>query len=116
MPLIQPSYFFPYHLKFVYINKVFNDPCFIFVEQFLYAFSLSLTLAFIISIAIFFALSSFLAAASFINGNSQARDWIWATAVTYATEAAMPDPLIHYAGLGIEPSPPQWPEPLQLDS
>ena len=49
-------------------------------------------------------------------GCSQARDWIWATAVTYAALVAMPDPLIHCIQLGIEPAPPQWPKPLQSDS
>ena len=39
-----------------------------------------------------------------------------ATAVTYATSVAMPDPFTHCAGMGIEPGPPQQPKPLQLDS
>ena len=44
-----------------------------------------------------------------------ARDWLGAAAATYATAAAMPDPLIHGARPGIESVPPQWPEPLQSD-
>ena len=35
--------------------------------------------------------------------SSQVRDWIWATAVTYATAAAMPDPLTYCTRPGIEP-------------
>ena len=31
------------------------------------------------------------------HGSSQARDWIWATAATYAAIAAMLDPLTHCA-------------------
>ena len=38
-------------------------------------------------------------------GGSQARDRIRATAAAYTTAAAMPDPLAHRAGLGIEPMP-----------
>ena len=49
-------------------------------------------------------------------GSSQARDWIQATAATYATAAATPDPLTHYTRPGIEPAPPQPLESLQLDS
>ena len=37
-------------------------------------------------------------------------------ASTYATAAAMPNPLAHCAGLGMKPSPLQQPEPLQSDS
>ena len=33
-------------------------------------------------------------------GSSEARDWIWATATTYATAAAMQDPLTHDARPG----------------
>ena len=36
-------------------------------------------------------------------GSSQARDWIWATAMTYTTAAAMLDLLTHCAGPEIEP-------------
>ena len=36
--------------------------------------------------------------------------------MTYAIAVAMPEPLTHYAGLGIKPTPLQWPEPLQSDS
>lgn len=46
-------------------------------------------------------------------GRSWARDRILASAATCADLAiagAMPDPLIHCAGLGIEPAPPQPPE------
>ena len=42
--------------------------------------------------------------------SSQARDWI------RAAGAAASNPLTHYAGWGIEPAPPQQPEPLQSDS
>ena len=49
-------------------------------------------------------------------GSSWAKDQIWATAATYATAMATQDPLTHCARLGIEPVPPQWPEPLQSDS
>ena len=48
-------------------------------------------------------------AVSVAYASSQARDWIWATAV------AMPDPLTHCTRLGIKSTPLQWPEPLQLD-
>ena len=33
-------------------------------------------------------------------GSSWARDWIWATAVTYTTAATVWDPLTHYTRLG----------------
>ena len=46
-------------------------------------------------------------------GSSQARDWIWAAAVT---DTAMPNPLTHSAGLGLKPAPPQGPELLRSDS
>ena len=36
--------------------------------------------------------------------------------VTYAAAAIMLDPLTHSTGLGIEPTPPQQPKLLQLDS
>ena len=49
--------------------------------------------------------------------SSWARDWIWAAATTYPTAAvATRDSLTHWAKPGIEPSPLQWPKPLQLDS
>ena len=35
-------------------------------------------------------------------GSSCARDWIQATAVTYIAVVAMPDPLTHCTGPGIE--------------
>ena len=44
-------------------------------------------------------------------GSSQARDWIWPTA-----PAALPDPLTHCAGPGIESEPPVHPKMLPLDS
>ena len=44
------------------------------------------------------------------------RDWIWATAVTSAAAAAVPDPLPNCAGPGIQPVPLQQPEPQELDS
>lgn len=40
--------------------------------------------------------------------SSQARDWIWATAETYTTAAAM----LICTGLGIKPALLQQPEPL----
>ena len=40
-------------------------------------------------------------------GGSRAREWIGAIALTYATAAAIPDPLTHCVRLGIEPMPPQ---------
>lgn len=49
-------------------------------------------------------------------GSSWARAWIQAAAVIHAPGVATPDPLTNYVELGIEPAPPQWPEPLQLDS
>ena len=45
--------------------------------------------------------------------SSGAKDLIWATAVTYATATATPDPLTHCARPGIKPAFPQWPQPLQ---
>ena len=48
--------------------------------------------------------------------SSQARDWIWAAAVTYTAAVATPDPLTHCTRLGMEPAPLQQPEPLQSDS
>ena len=36
-------------------------------------------------------------------GSSQPRDWIPATAVTYATAAGLPDPLAHCAKLSLNP-------------
>ena len=47
-------------------------------------------------------------------GNSWARLWIRVIAATWTTVAATLDPLTHCAGPGIEPLPPQWPQPLQL--
>ena len=41
--------------------------------------------------------------------SSLAMDGIWAAAVTYAVDVAVPDPLTHCARLGIEPSPLQQP-------
>ena len=66
--------------------------------------------------------------APFYNGHTEAfesswaRDWIQATyttavaAATYTTAVAVPDPLTHCTGLGIEPAPLQWPELLQAES
>lgn len=45
-----------------------------------------------------------------------ARAWLQATATSYTTAAAMPNPLTHCAGLRIEPMPPQPPALLQADS
>ena len=48
---------------------------------------------------------SFFMAAPEAYGSSQTRDCIHATAGTYATAVAMPDPLTHCAWPGIEPVP-----------
>ena len=58
----------------------------------------------------------YLVAAPRAYRSSWARDWIWAPVVIYSTAVATPDPLIHHAGPGIEPAPPQQPEMLSLDS
>lgn len=55
-------------------------------------------------------------AAPMVYGNSQDRDWIWAVAVTYATAAVMPDPLIHCGKPEIESESLQQPQPWQLES
>ena len=55
-------------------------------------------------------------AALIAYGSSQAREWIQDAAVTYAAAVATMDPLTHCPGLRIEPVPPQWPKPLQMDS
>ena len=55
-------------------------------------------------------------AALIAYGSSLAREWIQDAAVTYAAAVATMDPLTHCAGLRIEPVPPQWPKPLQMDS
>ena len=48
------------------------------------------------------------------NESSRARDWIQATAVTYAAPAtAMLDPLTYCTGPGIKPEPLQLPKSLQ---
>ena len=49
----------------------------------------------------------FFMAAPRAYGSSWARDGIQASAVTQATAVAMPDPLTHCTGSGIEPVPPQ---------
>lgn len=46
-------------------------------------------------------------------GSSWARDWIWASAVGFITAEATPDPLIHCAEPGIEPTPLKQSELLQ---
>ena len=53
-------------------------------------------------------------AATRAYGSSWARYEILASALTYATAAAMPDPLTHCAGLGIKPVPLQQPKLLKL--
>ena len=60
-------------------------------------------------------ISFFLMATPVAHGRSWARDWIWATAVTYTTASAMIDPLTHYTGPWIE-LPPLQPEPPQSGS
>ena len=52
----------------------------------------------------------------FPSRSSQARNSVWAAAVTYATAVAMADPLTHCARLGIKPTPLQWLGLLQADS
>ena len=49
-------------------------------------------------------------------GSSWARDWIWATAITYTIAVAMLDPLTYCTRPGIKPVSPQQSEPLPLDS
>ena len=49
-------------------------------------------------------------------GSSPAKDWIWATAATHTTAVAVPDPLIHFARLGVEPISLQRPKLLQSNS
>ena len=48
--------------------------------------------------------------------SSRVRDWIQVTAVIYTAATATLDILTQCARPGIEPVPPQWLEPLQLDS
>ena len=47
-------------------------------------------------------------------GSAWAGDWTWASAVTYTTAAATPNPSTHCMGMGIKPKPLQGPEPVQL--
>ena len=49
------------------------------------------------------------------DGSSQAREWLWTAAATYAAVAVL-GPVTHCAGPGIEPAPLQRPELLQSDS
>ena len=49
----------------------------------------------------FFFFFFFLMAALVAYGSSWARDWIQAIVATYTTAAAMPDPLIHCGGWGL---------------
>jgi len=56
----------------------------------------------------------FLMAAPTAYGSSRARGWIWAVAATYAIAETTLDPSTHCIGLGIEPMPPQWPEPPKI--
>ena len=51
---------------------------------------------------------SFFMDAPMAYGNAWARDWTWAAAVTYAATVAMPDPLTHWTGPGIQLAPLQW--------
>ena len=53
-------------------------------------------------ILLFFSLMA-IPGAIILRGSSWANDWTLATAVTYAAAAAMPDPLTHCSGLGMEP-------------
>lgn len=55
-------------------------------------------------------------ASSMAYGSSWARDWIQATAASYATVVTMPDPLIHLADPEIKPMLLQQPKPLESDS
>ena len=70
------------------------------------------------SLPIFFFLTkkSFWMALPIAYGNSWARGWIRATAVTYAAAVAAQDPLTRCARLGIKPATLQQPKPLQSDS
>ena len=45
----------------------------------------------------------FLMAAPMTYGSSWAKNWIWAVAATYTTASAMPDPLTHCTGHGLNP-------------
>ena len=58
----------------------------------------------------------FLMATPMTYGSSQAREFIKATAATYSTAAATPDPLTHYSRSGIKPTPLHRSEPPQSDS
>ena len=53
-------------------------------------------------------------AAPVAQGSSQTRDWIHTTVANYTTAVATVDPLTHCARPGMEPTPPEWPKPLQL--
>ena len=53
-------------------------------------------------------------AAHLAYGHSWARNWIQATDVTYATAVAMPDPLTHFSGAGIEHATLQQPKQLAV--
>lgn len=48
--------------------------------------------------------------------NSQARGWIQAAAATYSAAEAKPEPLTHWTGPRIKPTPPQTPTLLRADS
>ena len=52
----------------------------------------------------------FLMAAPRAYGSSQARDWNWAAAVTYAAAVAVLGLIVHSAGLRIKSTSLQWPE------
>lgn len=54
-------------------------------------------------------------AALVAHGSSRARDRIQVTTVTRAAAVTL-DPLTHFAGLGLEPAPPQQSELLQSGS
>lgn len=51
-----------------------------------------------------------------MEGPTQPRDRIQATAATYTAAGAMLNPLTHCTGLGVKPAPSQQPKPLHSDA
>ena len=75
-----------------------------------------IVLMLIVNSNVYFFIFYFFMAIPTAYGSSQARDWIQATAATWATAEVTPYSLTHWAGPGIELAPLQQPEFLQLDS